>query len=54
MAEQEGGGGEMLKATHELLRITEEVNRNIRAQKEAITEFGKSLHALEAISNRDH
>lgn len=52
MAEQEGGGTEMLKATHELLRITEEVNRNIKAQKEAITEFGKSLHALEAISSR--
>jgi DNA-binding LacI/PurR family transcriptional regulator len=51
MMEQERGAAEILAATHELLRITQEVNENIKAQKEAIFEFGKSLRALEAISN---
>jgi len=53
MTEQDAGTTEMLKATHELLRITEEVNKNIRAQKEAIVEFSKSIQALESISKRD-
>lgn len=53
ITEQESGTNEMLKATHELLRITEEVNESIKSQKDAIVEFGKSLQALESISNRE-
>jgi methyl-accepting chemotaxis protein len=52
MTEQDAGTTEMLKATHELLRITEEANKNIGAQKEAIVEFGTSMQALESISSR--
>jgi DNA-binding LacI/PurR family transcriptional regulator len=52
MAEQESGTAEMLRATHDLLKITEEINSNIMAQKESIVEFGKSLNGLETISNR--
>jgi methyl-accepting chemotaxis protein/DNA-binding LacI/PurR family transcriptional regulator len=52
MTEQEAGAAEMLKSTHELLRITEGVNDSIKAQKDAILEFSKSLNALETISNK--
>ncbi len=48
MLEQETGVGEILLATHELLRITEEVNGSIKAQKDATVMFDRSLRTLEA------
>ncbi len=47
MAEQDTGASEILTATHELLRITEEVKSAIGAQKSAIEDFDRSLRRLE-------
>jgi methyl-accepting chemotaxis protein len=47
MAEQEVGSSEILKATRQLLWITEEVTAAIQAQKSAIDEFNRSLMRLE-------
>lgn len=50
MAEQNTGATEILSATHELLRITEEVKGATGAQKLAIDDFDQSLRTLEKLS----
>jgi methyl-accepting chemotaxis protein len=47
MAEQDRGTSEILEATHELLKITEQVKGAIGQQKSAIVDFDKSLRLLE-------